>query len=81
METLIHKESDTRFERATLIRFAESSLDFEVVYWIRNREFQDALEIQHRINISILEKFKNQKIEFAFPTRTILLTPQKKLEL
>jgi MscS family membrane protein len=77
LKEIIHQEAKTRFERANLIRFGESSLDFEVIYWVQSRDQKEAQEIQHRIHIAILEKFNALDIQFAYPTRTLWHVGQK----
>ena len=62
---------NTRFERAHFARFAESWLEFEVVYFVESAEYQAFMDAQQRVNLAVLRAFAAQGIAFAFPTRTI----------
>jgi small-conductance mechanosensitive channel len=61
-----------RFDRAHFSGFGDSSLDFEVVYFVDVPEYDAYMDRQQAINLAILRQFTQEKIEFAFPTRTIV---------
>lgn len=50
--------------------FGSFSLDILVVYYIKSGE--DIVTTQNNINLEILSNFNKEKIEFAFPTQTII---------
>ncbi|MEM2131509.1 MAG: mechanosensitive ion channel family protein, partial [Candidatus Woesearchaeota archaeon] len=60
-------------DRSHFKTFGDFSLNYEVVYYINNREIKDYLDTQEKINLMLVEAFKKEKIEFAFPTNTIIL--------
>jgi len=60
-----------RFDRAHFARFSESALAFEVVYFVLAPEYNVYMDIQQEINLTILRRFTEEKIAFAFPSRTI----------
>lgn len=70
---IIDSRGDTRFDRAHFKSFGESSLDFEIVYYVLSPDYTRYMENQNEINLAILREFNARKIEFAFPTRTIYL--------
>jgi small-conductance mechanosensitive channel len=43
------------------------------VYWVLDADYTRYLDIQQTINLELLRRFNSEKIEFAFPTRTIVL--------
>ncbi|MFC1647989.1 mechanosensitive ion channel family protein [Nanoarchaeota archaeon] len=49
--------------------FADSSLNFLVIYWVK--DIKKLLGVQHEVNMEIKKRFEKAGIEFAFPTRTI----------
>ena len=51
--------------------FGESSLDFTL--GVQVRHFVDQYLVQHELRKRIVERFKREGIEFAFPTRTLVL--------
>jgi small-conductance mechanosensitive channel len=51
--------------------FGDSSLDFTLIVQVRH--FTDQYPVQHELRKRILVRFQKEGIEFAFPTRTIVL--------
>jgi Small-conductance mechanosensitive channel len=49
--------------------FGDFSLNILFIYYIKKDE--DILMTQNNMNMSILERFNKEKLEFAFPTQTI----------
>ncbi|MGQ0648339.1 MAG: mechanosensitive ion channel family protein [Gemmatimonadaceae bacterium] len=66
-----------RFDRAHFSRFAESALEFELVYFVRDPDYLVFMDTQQAVNVAILREFKEQRVEFAFPTRVILEKEQR----
>jgi small-conductance mechanosensitive channel len=64
-----------RFDRAHFVAFGESSLDFEVVYWVASSDYGVFMDLQQEINLALLRRFEAAGIGFAFPTRTLHLHP------
>lgn len=71
LRTVIESIPETRFERANFFRFGDSSLDFEVVYYVLDRDYNKYMNIQQKINLEIMRLFKKDNIEFAYPTRAV----------
>ena len=63
----------TRFDRAHFRTFGASSLDFEVVYYLLQPEFNLALDVQQQINLQLMRRLQAEDVEFAYPTRTVYL--------
>ncbi len=61
----------TRFDRAHFSAYGDSSLDIEVVYYALTPEYTRYMDIQQSINLTLLRRFADEGIEFAFPTRTL----------
>ncbi len=74
VEAIVGAQEQARFERAHFIRYGDSSLDFEVIYWIRKPEMMVSMDVQQAVNLALFEQFAQAGIEFAYPTRTVLLT-------
>lgn len=64
-----------RFDRAHLMEFGESSLDFEVVYIVKSPDYNRYMDAQQALNLALLREFAERGIEFAFPTRTVVMAP------
>jgi small-conductance mechanosensitive channel len=74
LKHIVQAEGDgVRFERAHFAGFMENALRVEVVYFVLDPDYTRFMDVQQSINLSILKTFKAQKIEFAFPTRTVEL--------
>jgi len=65
------KKGSARLDRVYFTKLADSALTFEIVFYIPTREYTDYLDIQQELNLKLLERFKKEKIEFAYPTQTV----------
>ena len=70
---IIEAREHTRFDRAHFKGFGDSTLDFEVVYYMQTPEYITFMDVQQAINLALVRRFEEEKIEFAFPTRTVYL--------
>ena len=70
---IIGSEDHVRFDRCHFVEFADSSLNFEIVYYIDTRDYGVALNAQQSINLQIMKAFSDRSIEFAFPSQTVYL--------
>ena len=68
---IISEMGDTRFERAHFNRFDDSALNFDILYYMTARDYAKYLDTQQAINLKILEKFAEEGIEMAYPTRVV----------
>ena len=74
----IEAQPTTRFDRAHFKAYGESSLDFEVVYYLADPDYNLYVDIQQAINLALFSRFAQEKIEFAYPSRTVyLVNPDK----
>jgi len=71
VEEIISQNPLTHFERCHLLRFLDSALDFELVYWVKSSDFLLYAEASQKVNLAIIRKFALEKVEFAYPTTTI----------
>ena len=73
IQTIIDSKEHSTFNRCHFTEFADSSLNFELVYYINTRDFTVALNEQQAINLEIMEAFAREGISFAFPSQTLYL--------
>jgi len=71
---VIQSQKRTRFDRCHFLTFADSSLRVETVYYVLDRDFNIYADIHHAINLELLRRFNAAGIQFAFPTRTVVLS-------
>jgi small-conductance mechanosensitive channel len=74
IQEIIEQSSSARFERCHLLRFLDSSLEFELVYWVNAADYLSYANLAHKINLAILKKFQQERVEFAYPTRTLFMS-------
>lgn len=73
IKSIIDPIEHTRFDRCHFTEFADSSLNFELVYYIDTRDYTTALNSQQAINLNIMKAFADRSIDFAFPSQTLYL--------
>lgn len=74
-EIITSHQLDTRFDRAHFKAYGDSALQFEVVYYVLTADFNHYMDIQQAINLSLLKRFREYGITFAYPTRTLYIAP------
>jgi small-conductance mechanosensitive channel len=70
---LITSIPQTRLDRTHFQGFGDSSLNVETVYFVLVPDYNVYMDIQQQINLTLLRRFAAEGIEFAFPTRTVLI--------
>lgn len=71
LRDIIEAQPDARFDRAHLNSFADSALEYEVVYWMLMPDYARYMDTQQAINLAMIRAFRDAGIDFAFPTRTV----------
>lgn len=71
VKEIIESQRLTRFDRAHFKSFGESSLDFEVVYFMKTADYNIYMDVQQAINLALLQRFAKEGISFAYPTRVL----------
>ena len=74
IRNIIDKTENAIFERCHFVEFANSSLDFELVYYIPTNDYLSAMTAQQEINLEIMKQFERENISFAYPTQTIYIS-------
>ena len=79
IQTIVENTQNASFDRCHFTDFGDFSLNFELVYYIPTNNYIAAMEAQQHINLRIMEEFKINNIDFAFPTQTLQIEqPQSK---
>ncbi|MGV3538752.1 MAG: mechanosensitive ion channel family protein [Rufibacter sp.] len=73
LEGIIKEQAPIQFDRAHFSSYGDSSLDFEMVYYVLSDQYNTYMDIQQAINLRIFEEFQQRGIEFAYPTRTLFM--------
>ncbi len=75
IRSAIEAQTPVRFDRSHFASYGESSLDFESVYYVLSPDYNKYMDVQQAINFRIHEQFEAACIDFAFPTRTVIVQP------
>lgn len=67
----IDNAENTRFDRSHLKEYDDSSINFETVYWVKDREYSAYMEANHEVLLNVHKAFEEEGIDFAYPTRTL----------
>jgi len=62
-----------RLDRVHFTEFGDFSLNFDIVYYIKTKDYEKYKDTQQAINFAIKEAFEKEGIEMAFPTQTIFI--------
>ena len=69
----VEAQPHTRFDRSHFFRYGDSSLDFESVYYVATADYTVYMDVQQAIDLALLRRFAQEGIDFALPTRTVIL--------
>jgi len=70
---IISKEENTRLDRVHFKEYGDSSINYEVVYFVTVPDYNIYMDVQESINLEIFRRFAEEKITFAYPTTTVFL--------
>lgn len=73
LREIVEAQTPVRFDRAHLKELGNSALLYEVVYFVLSSDFQTYMGIQQQVNFTLLRRFKELGVEFAFPTQTLVV--------
>lgn len=76
VKKIIEDIPEIKFDRAHFKDFGDFALNFEVVYYVLTSDFNLYMDKQQHANFMILDAFAKEKIEFAFPTQTVIINNQ-----
>ena len=76
VKTIIEAQQNVRFDRVHFKTYGDSALNFEVVYFVTDQDYKLYMDVQQSINLGIFSRFREEGIEFAYPTQTLYLQKQ-----
>ena len=76
LEGIVREHSQARFDRCHLKTLGDSSLLFELSYFVRQPSVNPLLDLQQAVNFRILDEFKGLGVEFAYPAQLVVLDRQ-----
>jgi len=75
LKRLVESNDTLRFDRAHFQGFGDSSLDYEVVYIVKEPGYNTYMDAQQTLNLQLMRELAALGVDFAFPTRTVYLVP------
>ncbi|NIP29509.1 MAG: mechanosensitive ion channel [Candidatus Dadabacteria bacterium] len=73
IQDVIDNISKARFDRAFFKEYGDFSLNFEIVYYVSSSDYSEYAIVQQDINLGLLQRFIDEKIDFAYPTQTLFM--------
>jgi small-conductance mechanosensitive channel len=73
LERIVCEHSQARFERCHLKTLGDSSLFFELSYFVRQPSTNPLLDLQQAVNFRILDEFRDLGVDFAYPAQLVVL--------
>jgi small-conductance mechanosensitive channel len=74
----VDAQPKTRFDRAHFKAYGDWALEFEVVYYVVDPDYNVYMDVQQGLNLAIYERFAAEGVQFAFPTQTLLVREVKR---
>lgn len=71
VKDIITKEERAKFDRVHFKEFADSSLNYSVVYHVKNKDYDVYMDVNQKIMMGIKEAFERERIEMAYPTQML----------
>jgi len=69
----VEAQEQLRFDRSHFVSYGDSALMFETVYFVLTADYLTFADKNQAVNLAVLRRFAAEKVEFAFPTRTIVV--------
>jgi small-conductance mechanosensitive channel len=79
IQEIVEAQEQVRFDRAHFKEYSAYSLDFEIVYWVKDPDYTIYMNIQQAINLAIFQQFEKEGIEFAYPTQSLYISETSSL--
>ena len=69
---IVESQPNTRFDRCHFLTYGDTSLQFEVVFFVTRPDFNVYADVQQAINLALLEKLRDMSVRLAAPTRALV---------
>lgn len=79
LKEILGSMEQVRFDRAHFVAFGDSSLNFEMVYWMLTSDYTAYMDAQQAINLGLMRRLQQEGVSFAFPTRTVVFDTERAL--
>lgn len=69
-------QPNVRFDRAHLSKLAESSLEYEYVFYSLDPDANVGMDLKQAVYLALMRRFELEEVTLAYPTRVIIQRPQ-----
>lgn len=73
LEDVLRSDPKTHDLTISFNQFGDSALNLQIVHWWAGTDPREHLQTLQQLNLKIKERFDQEKISFAFPSRTLYL--------
>src|SRR5882672_1333083 len=73
LSEIVGAQQRTRLDRAHFKQYGDSSLVFEIVYYVLDPDYNIYMDVHQAINFAIFDRFGREGVRFAYPTRTVFV--------
>jgi small-conductance mechanosensitive channel len=73
MKDIVTAQPNTRFDRCHLLTLGDSSLQFELSYFVQQPNVNSVADIQQAINLGIIDGFRAAQIGFESPSQRVFI--------
>ncbi|PIR76449.1 MAG: hypothetical protein COU32_02050 [Candidatus Magasanikbacteria bacterium CG10_big_fil_rev_8_21_14_0_10_42_10] len=73
VEKIVSSVEHLEFDRCHFHEFGDSSLLFDVVYFVDTREYITYIDTRQTFNLALFSQFEKDGIAFAYPTQTLFV--------
>jgi small-conductance mechanosensitive channel len=77
LREIIASQPRTRFGRAHLVKFGDFALDYEMVYYLQDPDYDLYMDTHQAICLGILQRFSDEGIRIPYPTQVVYTAPQE----
>lgn len=71
VEEIIRSKEKTEFGRAHMAALADSSINFEIEYYVLTQDYKEFMDVRQAVLHDIIVAFQHKGLEFAYPTQTL----------
>ena len=73
LESIVRAQANVRFERSHLKTLGDSSLHFELAYYVQQPAVNPLLDLQQAVNFRIVEEIHRLGVQFDYPAQRVIL--------
>ncbi|MEA1926258.1 MAG: mechanosensitive ion channel family protein [Patescibacteria group bacterium] len=73
IKDIIKEQKHAELVRVFFKEYGDFSLNYEIVFKMKDPSFEKSVKAKHAINLKIFEVFQEEGIEFAYPTQTLII--------